>query len=282
MEDLNKENILDKDSLRKTSFLYSKRVRISLSLTLTFLAAFLFMQTIKTVKEYRYVGVGITPSNIITVSGEGEAFSVPDTAEFTFSILENAETAGEVQDVATKKANEAIKALVDNGIEEKDIKTVAYNLNPKYEWMVAKKCVRFPCEKNRVQVGFELSQAIKVKVRNLDKAGEMLGIVTNTGVSSVSGLTFTIADEDSIKAEARKQAIDEAKTKAEKLAKDLGVSLVRIVGFSEDGYMPSPVFTRNVSFDKSAMSASSAEISPNIPAGENKLVSNVHITYEIR
>ncbi len=272
------QNVTNKKDV--TTIINNKRIQAYLSLTLIFLSTFLLIETLKSFKEYRYVGIGIIPSNTITVSGTGEAFSVPDTAEFTFSIFEEAKTAGDVQDVATKKANDAIKALVENGIEEKDIKTIAYSLNPKYEWKADKTCVRFPCEKNRVQTGFELKQTIKVKVRSFDKAGEMLGIVTSKGVSNISGLTFTIADEDGIKAEARKQAIDEAKEKAEKLANDLGVSLIRIVGFSEGTNSQTRVYSNEMML-KSADSVS-FEQSPTVPAGENKIVSNVNITYEIR
>ena len=258
----------------------SGRIHSTILIVLILLAAFLFAETIKSLKEYRYVGGGIAPSNAITVSGEGEVFAVPDTAEFTFSIIEEADTAEEVQNLATEKANAAIKALVDSGIEEKDIKTVNYNLSPKYEWKEELNCLRYPCPQNREQVGFAINQSVSVKVRDLDRAGEMLELVTSKGVSSVSGLTFTIADEDTLREEARKHAIDEAREKAEKLADDLGVSLVRIVGFSEGGGYP-VMYARSMEagFGGAMMDM---EESVSVPAGENKVISNVNITYEIR
>lgn len=267
-----------------TMFAHSKRIHGALSIVLILLAAFLFAQTIKSFKEYRYVGGGVPPSNVITVSGEGEIFAVPDTAEFTFTILEEAKTSAEVQKSATDKANEAIKALTEKGIEEKDIKTIGYNLYPKYEWTTDYSCVRYPCDKNQKQVGFELSQSITVKVRDIDKAGELLELVTGKGVSSVSGLTFTVADEDSIQAEVRKIAIDDAKAKADKLASDLGVALVRIVGFSEGGeYMPKMMYAMDsVNESSMAYGLGGADVSATLPAGENRMVSNVSITYEIR
>jgi len=266
------------------SLFHSSRVQGTLILVLILLAAFLFAETIKSLKEYRYVGGGIAPSNAITVSGEGEAFAVPDTAEFTFSIMEEAATAAEVQDAATAVANDAIKALVEQGIEEKDIKTVAYSLYPKYEWQQQTTCARYPCPGKQVQVGFKLDQSVSVKVRDLDRAGELLELVTEKGVSSVSGLTFTIADEDTIKAEARKQAIDDAQAKAEKLAGDLGVALVRIVGFHEsDGYRPVAYLARDSAEMAFGMGGGDEGVqSPAVPAGENRVVSNVNITYEIR
>ncbi|KKS35373.1 MAG: 26 kDa periplasmic immunogenic protein [Parcubacteria group bacterium GW2011_GWD2_42_14] len=271
------------EGVTSESLLLSRRIHGALALVLILLAAFLFAETIKSLKEYRFIGGGIAPSNAITVSGEGEVFAVPDTAEFSFTVLETAATSAEVQGAATTKANDAIKALVDLGIEEKDIKTVAYDLYPKYEWKTNTTCVRFPCEQNQVQVGFELNQTVQVKVRAIDRAGEMLEAVTGKGVSSVSGLTFTVADEDGIQADARKQAIDDARAKAEKLASDLGVSLVRIVGFSEGGDVPPVMFARD---SAQSLGMGGAEemmkSSVNVPTGENRVVSNVNITYEIR
>ncbi len=267
----------------RDTLLTSARIQGALTLVLILLAAFLFAGTINSLKAYNYIGGGIAPSNAVTVSGEGEVFAVPDTAEFTFSIIEEASTVAEVQQNATDKANAAIEALKERGIEEKDIKTVAYELHPMYEWQPAT-CVRYPCDRKRVQTGFSLNQSIRVKVSDLDEAGEMLEIVTGKGVQSVSGLTFTIADEDSLKAEARKQAIDEAREKAEQLASDLDVSLVRIVGFSEDRTWPSPMYAAR-SMDEAldaGMGGAEPEASPAVPAGESRIVSNVHITYEIR
>lgn len=275
-----------KEESRGNSLIHNGRIQSALALVLILLSAFLFAETIKSLKEYRYVGGGIAPTNAITVSGEGEVFAIPDTAEFTFSITERADTSKEAQDMATQKANDAIKALVEQGIEEKDIKTVAYNLYPVYEWRDATTCLRYPCEKTREQVGFELSQSIRVKVKDLDRAGEMLELVTGKGVSDVSGLDFTIADEDDLKQDARKKAIDEAKTKAEQLAQDLGVSLVRIVGFGESDGGYYPMYARaEAMLDSSAPAyglGGGDESSVSVPSGENRVVSNVTITYEIK
>lgn len=270
-----------KNDTSSLTLLTNKRIQGAVSLVLILLAVFLFTESIKSFKEYHFIGGGIIPTNVISVSGEGELFQVPDTAEFTFTILEEAKTSAEVQKIATDKANEAIKALVDSGIEEKDIKTIGYNLYPKYEYKANTTCIQFPCERNQEQVGFELTQSVSVKVRDLDKAGEMLELVTGKGVSSVSGLTFTIADEDSIQAEVRKLAIDDARAKAEKLADDLGVTLVRIVGFSEDGYQPI-MYERAAAMDTAGFAGAEAKSAANVPAGENRLTSNVNITYEIR
>lgn len=258
----------------------SRQVHGALILALVLLAAFLFAETIKSLKEYRYVGGGVTAANVISVSGQGEVFAQPDTALFTFSVIEQGDTVSQVTEAAKGKVDAALAALKEKGVEQKDVKTVAYELSPKYEWQPVT-CIRFPCDRKQVQKGFTLNQSIEVKVRKADSAGELLELVTSKGVQNVSGLSFTIDDEDALQAEARKAAIDEARAKAEKLAADLGVSLVRIVGFNEDGVMPY-MYARAEAAPGNFAADMAQKSSVQLPAGENRISSNVSISYEIR
>ncbi|HWO07684.1 MAG TPA: SIMPL domain-containing protein [Candidatus Paceibacterota bacterium] len=253
------------------------------AVTLGLLALFLLAQTFKTFKEYRYIGSGVTASNTISVSGTGEVFAVPDRATFTVTIREEAPTVAVAQDEATEKANDIIAYLKSAGVEENDIKTVNYNVNPKYEYTRVV-CTEFSCPpSNQRLVGFEVWQMIEVKVQDPQKAGELLTGVGSRGASEVSSLSFTIEDEDELQAQARQMAIDEAREKAQALAQQLGVSIVRVVGFSEDsyGYPPMPYYARGgaVALDAVAMES---KVAPELPTGENKITSNVHVTYEIR
>lgn len=252
---------------------------------LSLLALFLLVQTVKAFKEYRYVGSGVTATNTITVSGMGEVFAVPDRATFSVTIREEGAEVSDAQDKATEKANAIISYLKSSGVEEKDIKTVNYNVNPKYEWE-QKACVPGTyCEPgNQVLVGFEVWQSIQVKVQDPAQAGDLLTGVGSRGASEVSGLSFTIEDEDALKSQAREMAIAEAEEKADALARQLGVSIVRVVGFYEDSYgYPEPYYAKGGVMMDMAMSArAEAAPAPELPAGENKITSNVNVTYEIR
>lgn len=251
------------------------------TLVLVLLAAFLFAATLNAFKEHRFIGSDISPVNVVSVSGEGEVFAVPDTAEFTFSVTEEGATASAVKDAADTKVKDVIEALKAQGVEEKDIKTVSYELHPKYEWEQERCTAVYPCPGKQVQKGFSLTQSVLVKARDLDKAGDHLGLVAGNGATNVSGLTFTIADEDNLRANARKAAIDDAKQKAEKLAADLGVSLVRIVNFNEsDGYYPMPYMAREMALGMGGDAVEEAKVA--VPAGENRISSTVSVSYEIR
>lgn len=247
------------------------------------LALFLLIQSVKALKEFRYVGSGVTASNTISVSGMGEVFAVPDKATFSVTVREEGKEVADAQDKSTKKINDIVSYLKSAGVEEKDIKTISYNVNPKYEYSQGV-CTQYSCPPSKqTLVGFEVYQSLEVKVQDPKKAGELLSGVGEKGASEVSGLSFTIEDEDALKADAREQAITEAREKADQLARQLGVTVVRVVGFYEDagGYQPYAYAKGGVAMDAMSSRAESAP-APELPAGENKIISNVNVTYEIR
>lgn len=258
-----------------THLMHDKKFKKFMTIAVALFALFLLIATFSEMKTYRFIGAGTTATNIITVTGEGEVFAVPDIATFSFGVVEERDTAKEAQDVATEKINSALSFLRGEGIEDKDIKTTSYNVYPRYDYIP---CTEFRCPKgNRELSGFEIRQSISVKVRDTEKAGELLVGIGEIGVSEISSLIFTNEDEDVLQREARSLAIGDAENKAKELARDLGVKVVRIVGFSEGGGgVPRFFDTKMVTLE-----ATGGGI-PEIPTGENKITSFVTITYEIR
>lgn len=258
------------------------RIRTFAVIGLAALALYLFTAALGELKGYRYIGSGVTATNTISVSGEGEVLAVPDTATFSVTIQETAKDVESAQETATEKANDIIAYLDEAGVEEKNIQTTDYSIYPQYEWVRAS-CVDGYCPDGKQNlVGYQVSQTITIKVSDTDMAGELLAGVGSRGASSVSGLSFTIDDEDALMAAARDEAIADARAKAEELAKSLDVKLVRVVGFSESGaYPPMPYAARG----SASMDMAQAEVqlaSPQLPTGQNKIISNVTVVWEIR
>lgn len=235
------------------------------------------------IKAYHLLGSDKPATNVITVNGTGEAFAVPDVAKISFNIHTEAKSMDAAQKTSAEiyaKVKDVIKPFA---IEDKNIKTENYNATPKYEWKndkaVACSATYCPPSNGRnVLTGYTIDQTISIKLQAVDKVGELIDALGKAGVSNISGPEYTVSDEDGIKAQARKDAITEAKAKAEVLAKDLGVQLVRIVSFSENagGGYPAPMYGAMDMMVKA--SAPTTEL----PKGENKVTSDVSITYEIR
>lgn len=236
------------------------------------------------VKEYRYIGGGVPSSNTISVSGDGEVFASPDIANISFTVRETAAKVSDAQDKVSVKVKSALSVVRKAGVADKDIKTQNYSSYPTYEWQEGTPaCTSTVCPPYRpgkqVITGYEVSQMVTVKVRNLESVNSLVDGLAGAGVTEMQGPNFAIDQEDALKDQARAQAIDKAKAKAETLAKQLGVSLVRIVSFNEGGNYP--IYARAMAAGVAMDSAAKAPM-PELPQGQQSITSNVTITYEIR
>lgn len=225
---------------------------------------------------------GIAPgATTITVQGEGKIQAVPDIGVFSFSVLADGKDAAEAQTKSATANNAIIAVLKENGVEEKDIKTENYNLNPKYKYGDTACRLGMYCPPSNPTIdGYEVSQTVTVKVRALDKSGELISKVGEKGATNISNLSFTIDDETILKGQAREKAIVDAKKEADALAKSLGVKLVRMTGFWENDGVMYPMAERSYSAD--AMMTKAGNVAPDMPLGQNEIKSTVSITYEIR
>lgn len=248
------------------------------------LALFLLAATFAELKGIRFIGSGVTATNTITVSGEGEVFAVPDTATFSVTVQEEAKDVKTAQTAATKKNNDIVSYLKTAGVDSKDIQTSDYNVYPQYDYSQGI-CRDGYCPPGKQTLrGYQVSQTLTVKVRDTDKAGDLLSGVGSLGASQVSGLNFTLGEDDqrAKEAEARGKAIENAREKAEVLAKQLGVEVVRVVGFTEGGGYGGVYYAKAEMAMAADGRGGAMPPSPELPVGQNKITSNVSVTYEIQ
>lgn len=239
------------------------------------LTIFVGMKFINEIKTNKYIGGGDV-NNIITVSGQGEAFSIPDTASFSFTVEESAKKMSEAQDVVSEKTNEALSLIKEEGVEDKDIKTTNYRAYPKYTYGYSSPCFEGYCPRNKTISGYTVSETVTVKVKDTELASIVAEILADAGVSNLNGPNWGVEDEELLKEEARAKAIENAQKKAKILASQLGVKIVRVSDFHEEGENGRYYLTKAESFDSNGSS------SPELEKGENKITSRVTISFEIK
>ncbi len=224
-------------------------------------------------------GASIQPSSFrsFTASGEGKIVAVPDVAQFSFGVIsEGGTNIAELQKNNTEKMNASIALLKNKGVDQKDIKTEQYSLQPRMEYA--------NCQNNSVCpppkiAGYTISQTVSVKIRQFDKIGDIMSGVAQLGVNSVSNLTFTIDDPKKLQNDARAQAIEDAKNKAEAIAKAGGFSVGKLLSIDE-GYQPLPMVYRELDM-QSANKVAEAAPAPTIEAGSTDVSVQVTLRYEI-
>ncbi|MFA6278778.1 MAG: SIMPL domain-containing protein [Candidatus Paceibacterota bacterium] len=252
--------------------------RVAFISTIVILALFLLAQTMNTLGNIGRSGVPATDT--ITVQGDGQATLPPDVARISFTVDNTKVTVADAQDATTKQANAAIAFVKEQGVADKDVKTLSYNISPQYSYPN-------PCQPGMLCptytgtpkiTGYQVSETIQVTMRDLTKVGEMLGGLGKLEVQNVNGPAFALDDSTAGYDAARADAITKAKTQAKLLSKQLGVSLGKIVNFSESsGGYAYPMYGLGM-----GVSSTKAESAPNVPVGENTYNASVSITYEIR
>ena len=248
-----------------------------LSLFIFVLTVFVAVKIQNEIRIGRYIGQDIELKNTISITETGEVFAKPDLGIISFSVTNEAKTVDQAMTENTEKMNKVIEAVKDNGVEKKDIKTINFSIYPRYEWERSEIMIYSPSGE-RYLAGYEITQTIQVKIRDLAKIGDIVQAAADAGANQVGSLSFTIDDEDEVKKEAREQAIDKAKEKAREITRGLGVNLGKVVSFTESGYYPYyPVYD----YAESAVAIGKGEETPQIEAGENRITVTVTVTYEI-
>lgn len=207
---------------------------------------------------------------VITVSAEGKVTAVPDIAKTSFSVVSEGPNPKTVQDENNSKMSKAIADLKSLGIDDKDIKTTGYDLSPTYSYdqKTGKSWI----------YGYRLTQTVSVKVRDFGKISDILTKLSDAGINQVSGFSFDVDDPEKYLTEARNQAFDKAKSKAQSMALQNGVTLGKALNFSESGAgTPGPIYAF-AELGKGG-SASSA---PTIEPGSQEVKIQVVVTYEIK
>lgn len=218
------------------------------------------------------------PASAFSVSAEGKAVMVPDTAKFTFTVLAQGGTNPvKLQKDNTAKVNAIIKYLQEQGVDKKDIKTEGYYLNPQYSYSV---CREGTCPPSKI-TGYEVRNTTSVKTKDFDKAGELIAGVTERGANEVSGLDLTVDDKTAIENQAREEAMKKATEKARSMAKAGGFRLGRLLSIDE--YAPGEVVPMYGMGGGSEMSVMPKATTPiDVQPGSQEFIVNVNLRYEIR
>jgi uncharacterized protein len=205
------------------------------------------------------------PQARIVVSGEGSVPVAPDYAQIRGGVTTRGKAAKEATDANSKLMAAIIAALQDSGIEQKDIQTAEFSIAPIYAQ---------PQPNSEAKLsGFRVSNQVDVKIRQLDKLGEVLDRLVGAGATDIGNIEFMHSDASKTLDRAREAAIADARRKAEIYARAADVSLGRIVSIAEAGYAPpGPMM---------AMRAAGAMAAVPIASGEDTLRVRITVGFDI-
>lgn len=203
----------------------------------------------------------------IIVTGNGEASAAPDMAFLNLGVEAEGATAAEALRKNSAQMEATIKSLRDAGIDKKDIQTASLNVGAKYDYSRENTPPRI--------IGYQATNTVSVKLRNLDKAGSVIDKAIGVGANRLDSIAFGFADPKPLMNSARKAAVADARDRAALYADAAGVRLGSVLQIS-DSYAPTPgpipVMAR--------MDAADAKFAP-ISAGESTMSADVTIIFAI-
>jgi uncharacterized protein YggE len=202
----------------------------------------------------------------VTVSAAGQVSAEPDIARISTGVVTEAATA---RDALTRNSDamaKLIAGLKDNGIDAKDIQTSSFSIDPRYN---------NPLEgQTAVITGYRVANQVEVTARDLERLGEVMDSLVVLGANQMNGLTFDVSKAETLKDDARKEAIANALRRAKLYAAAAGAEVGEVIAIAEDAAQFQPVEVR---MDR----AMKAEAVP-IERGSQTLEARVTVTWSLK
>lgn len=205
---------------------------------------------------------------LLSVSAEAKATRIPDVATMSTGVVTQAADANGALRANAEEMSKVMAAVKAAGIAERDVQTSGISIYPQYRYLE---------NKPPVITGYQASNTVNLKVRDIAKLGKVLDALVASGANQVNGPNFEIDQPEEAYDEARRNALAKAQARAEMYAKTLGLRVRRIVSIDEGtGYQP-PVMLRGTMMKAAAMDAMETPVSP----GESTLSANLNVVFEL-
>lgn len=214
------------------------------------------------------INMGPAISRDLAIQGVGEVEVRPDVATITLGVTTGPQsTAGIANELLSQKVKAALAAVEAAGVAKDDTKTTNLSINPIYDYPNGRQQLR----------GFEGTQQIELKIRNLDSVGDIVTRTTAEGINQVGGIVFTVDKPEELQKQAETKAIANAQEKADSLAKSLGVRIKGVKFYSSNVSVPGK---DGLLYAREGLGGGGGGVPT--PGGTQTITANVNVTYEIR
>ncbi|TIP23504.1 MAG: SIMPL domain-containing protein, partial [Mesorhizobium sp.] len=191
-------------------------------------------------------------------------------AILTLSVMREAKTARAALDANNDAMAAVIAAMKSAGIADRDLQTAGIQINPRYNYTN-----KADGSQEAELVAYQVTNTLSVRVRDVDKTGDILDKAVSLGVNQGGGIAFTNDDPKATITEARKKAVADALAKAKTLAAAAGVNLGKVIEITDQNVAPAPMPLNAKAFD-------AARAAVPVQAGENSYTVQVTVTFELK
>jgi hypothetical protein len=215
------------------------------------------------------VSLGQTQPKVLSVTGNAQVILAPDIAYISIGVHSEAQTAAEAVASNNSQTQAVIDAIKAQGVDPKDIQTTNFSVYQQQKTS--------PTGESLGTV-FMVDNTVYVTIRDITKIGGTLDAAIAAGANNIYGITFDVQDKETALATGREQAMADAQTQAEQLAKAAGVTLGDVQTISYYSSSPSPIYYDS----KAAAAGVGGGGSVPISTGQLTLTVSVGVTYGIK
>lgn len=206
----------------------------------------------------------------VSINGQGRVSFEPDIAKITLGVqIDKAVKAEDAINQLNSVVAKVVAAIESQSVPKENIQTQNLSLLPQYNYF----------ENISNLDGYNANQQIVVTLKdindNKDRIGEVINAATKAGANQVQNLAFDSSRMDDLKAQARLEAIADARKKANDISQVAGVRLGKIVGWWEN-YISQPYY------DYAMGGYGGGGGAPVVPTGQNEVVIEINLNYQVK
>lgn len=230
------------------------------------LAPLLLLAAVPALAQLSQPAVAVN-GTLLNISASAEATRIPDVARISAGVVTQATDSNGALRANAQQMDKVMAAIKKSGIAERDVQTSGVSLNPQYKY-----------EDNKAPqiVGYQASNTVNIKVRDISKLGAVLDGLADQGANQINGPMFSIDQPEPVYDQARMDALKKAQERAQTYAKNLNLRVVRIVSIDETnngGFQPMAVL--------SAAPRAAKEFNSPISPGETTLSVTLNVVFEL-
>jgi uncharacterized protein YggE len=205
---------------------------------------------------------------VLDISAEGRTTRTPDIATIRAGVVSQGATAAAALSDNAQRMARVLAAVKRAGVADRDIQTATVQLQPQY---------RYGENVPPTITGYQATNTVSIRFRDIAKSGSVLDALVAQGANQIDGPNLSIDKPDAALDEARADAVQRARARADLYAKAAGMHVARIVSITENGADAGgperPMMVRAMAMRSDAMEKTS------IAPGERDVTVNVSVRF---
>ena len=162
---------------------------------------------------------------VVVTTGQATVVAQPDRAFITISAESRSRNSGDAQRQNAEAMTAVLQKLQQAGVPKDALRTLGYELQPEFDYANGRQTFRTYVARNTVEV----------RLDDVNRVGTVIDAAGTGGATSIGGIRFDVRNRENLEREALRQAVADARARADAAAAGAGRTIDRVVRIEESG-----------------------------------------------